>query len=365
LSNLGTADAAGITVVANPKGTPAMKILGIDLGTASTKSASTLLDTETGELERTTIPTTIDCFIQLFSTTRPDRVVVEPTPSTGLIVDLCQAMNLEIVVANTRDGAWKNRNSKTDKRDADLLARLSASGQLQTVHIPARDVREWRSLITFRQHLVRSRTRIKNHIKGLLRNEFIVTHRLWNPLGFTMLRLLAKPLAACEGEEIWRGQLHLELMRFKETQDHLKTVESRLDAMGRASKDVTILTEIDGVGMRLAEALVATLDDPLRFKGRKQVAAYIGLCPRVEQSGDRTFHGRITKAGNSQLRALLVEVAWLGIKREPWMRGIYEQVMHDDKNRKQRAAVAVARRLLIKCWAKLRDHHRSPNQHAA
>jgi sugar (pentulose or hexulose) kinase len=80
-----------------------MKILGIDLGTTSTKSTSTLLDTETGELQRSSFPTSTDAFIQLFNVTRPGRVVVEPTPSTGLIVDLCQAMKIEIVVANTRD----------------------------------------------------------------------------------------------------------------------------------------------------------------------------------------------------------------------------------------------------------------------
>lgn len=337
-----------------------MKILGIDLGTTSTKSASTLLDTETGELQRSSFPTSIESFVKLFNANRPGRVVVEPTPSTGLIVDLCQAMDIEIVVANTRDGAWKNRTSKTDKRDADLLARLSASGQLRTIHVPERDVREWRSLIAFRHHLVRARTRIKNHIKALLRNEFVSTRQLWNTLGLTMMRLLAKPLHACDSNEIWRGQLHTELLRLKQTQDHMNVLETRLDQMGRKSSEVKLLTEIDGIGPRCAEAIVATLGDPLRFKSRKHVAAYIGLCPRVEQSGDRTIHGRITKCGNTLLRSLLVEVAWLGVRRDSWMREIYEQIARGDTNRRKRAVVAVARRILVKCWAMLRDLKKPP-----
>jgi transposase len=175
-----------------------------------------------------------------------------------------------------------------------------------------------------------------------------------------MMRLLAKPVAACESNELWRGQLHLELVRLKQTQDHMKIIEERLDMMGKISVPVNLLTKIDGVGMRCAEAIVATLGDPGRFKNRKQVAAYIGLCPRVEQSGDRTVHGRITKCGNSLLRTLLVEVAWLGVRRDTWMGEIFDQIARGDKNRKKRAVIAVARRLLVKCWAMLRDLNKPP-----
>jgi transposase len=332
-----------------------MKILGIDLGTSSTKSAATLLNSETGELQRTSFPTVIEEFIKIFELLTPDMVVVEPTPSTGLIVDLCQALSLKILVANTRDGAWLNRNSKTDKRDADLLARLAASGQLRTIHVPDRDVRDWKSLIAFRQNLIRARVRIKNHIKSLLRNEFIPNRKLWNPLGMTMIRLLSKPLIACDSEELWRGELWVDLNRYFEIQHHLQIVDNRLNALGSQSREVQLLLTIPGVGARLAEAVASTLDGASRFKNRKHVAAYVGLCPRVEQSGERLIHGRITKSGNTILRSLLVEVAWLGIRRDDWMRGIYEKVRRGDPGRTSRAVTAVARRLLIRCWAMLRD----------
>ncbi len=133
-------------VVAKPQGTPAMEILGIDLGTTSTKSVSTLLDTETGELQRSSFPTSTDAFIKLFNAARPERVVVEPTPATGLIVDLCQAMKIEIIVANTR-GAMVHGKIVRAKRTSET--QISSHGyrpavRLRSIHIPDRDVRECR-----------------------------------------------------------------------------------------------------------------------------------------------------------------------------------------------------------------------------
>lgn len=113
---------------------------------------------------------------------------------------------------------------------------------------------------------------------------------------------------------------------------------------------------IPGVGPRLAEALVAVIDDPGRFRNGKQVACYVGLTPRQYQSGSQDRQGGISGAGNHWLRSLLVEVSWLGRHSNPWMREVYERVCGGKASRKKIAIVAVARRLLIRCWAMLRDH---------
>ncbi len=65
---------------------------------------------------------------------------------------------------------------------------------------------------------------------------------------------------------------------------------------------------------RLAEQLVALIDDPSRFRSGKQVASYLGLVPRQFQSGQMDRHGRITGHGNRLARSLLVEVSWLGLR---------------------------------------------------
>jgi transposase len=92
--------------------------------------------------------------------------------------------------------------------------------------------------------------------------------------------------------------------------------------------------------------------------GVPQVGSYIGLTPRQYQSGTMDRQGRISGHGHKHLRSLLVEVSWLGLQYNPWMRELYERVQRGSPARKKIAIVAVARRLLIRCWAMLRDETR-------
>jgi len=341
-----------------------MIILALDLGSTATKTAATILDTESAAIQRTSFATTPDQILKQLDTHRPQRVVLECTRGSGWVVDLLRGAGVaEVQVANAKDPAWQNRTSKTDGRDADLLARLSATGQLRTVHVPERAVREWRILIDFRHRLVAARTRIKNHIKAILQQQGIPSGKLWNATGMTSLRVLAKPLAACDPEELWRGELAIDLARLHEADLHVATATNRLDRLIDACPAAQELLKVDGLGPRVVEAAVATIDDPLRFKNQKDIGAYTGLAPRVLQSGGTMRHGRITKAGDRVLRAMLIQVVRVGVRRTDWMRSIYTTCKRGDPGRDKRAVVAVARRVGVRMWAKMRDHRRAhPDQ---
>ncbi len=112
---------------------------------------------------------------------------------------------------------------------------------------------------------------------------------------------------------------------------------------------------------------MATLGDPHRFKSRREVAAYAGLVPRQFESGTMSRQGRITGAGQKLLRALLVEVSWLMKRNNPALYTIFEQACRGSRTRRKVAIVAMARRLLIVCWAMLRDETdwRAPEQASA
>ena len=99
----------------------------------------------------------------------------------------------------------------------------------------------------------------------------------------------------------------------------------------------------------------AITDDPHRFGNGRQVGCYAGLTPRRWQSGESDRQGHISHAGNGLLRQMLVEIAWLGVRHKTWMAQVYEQVRRGSDKRKKIAIVAVARRLLVKLWAMLRD----------
>ena len=83
--------------------------------------------------------------------------------------------------------------------------------------------------------------------------------------------------------------------------------------------------------------------------------SYTGLVPRLYQSGSVMQLGRITKAGNKLLRSMLVEVSWICVKYNDWARQTYHRLKRDTSSRSRIAIVGVARRLLVRCWALMRD----------
>jgi transposase len=115
------------------------------------------------------------------------------------------------------------------------------------------------------------------------------------------------------------------------------------------------LRTVPGVGPRTAEVVAAHLDNPRRFTKGKQVSAYAGLVPRQFQSGESDRRGRITKRGPAILRKLLVECAWAMLRYNAWARAVWSRLTRGGTTRKKPAIVALARRLLVRCWAMLRD----------
>jgi transposase len=335
-----------------------MKILSLDLG--KYKSVGCEYERESGQHRFRAIGTTPAALEQLVKEVKPDRVVIEVCNIAGWVCDSLRGMGVEVQVANTSDDAWRWRKvkKKNDRGDALKSAQLSAVNQLREVHIPTIEVRQWRALIAFRQQLVKRRSKVKNHIRDLLLSEGQILPRgakCWTQLGVAHLEAMAKPLSDVGMNELWRGQLHIELRELREVQADLQLAEEKLDAIAKVDPRVALLRTIPGVGPRLSEAIVALLDRPERFHKASEVSAYIGMVPKQFDSGESERHGRITKHGSRVVRALLVEVAWAGMRYNPWVRQTYQRISGGKKSRKKIAIVAVGRRLLVRCWAMLRD----------
>jgi transposase len=336
-----------------------MKILALDLGKYKTVGCDYESESGAHRFQRScTTPAALQKMVQEVN---PDRVVIEVCSIAGWVCDLMGTMGIEVQVANTSDDAWRWRKvkQKDDRRDALKAARLSAVNQLREVYIPAQEVRQWRALITYRQQLVRRRTRIKNHIRDLLLREgqiLVRGNKCWNELGIELLTSLARPWGEVGMTELWRGELHEELQQLKLLQACLATVEEKLNAIGKADARVQLLRTTPGVGPRLAEAIVALLDEPKRFRKASQVSGYIGMVPKAFDSGESERRGHITRQGSQLVRSLLVEVAWAGLRHNAWVRQTYQRLSGGKKARQKLAIVAVGRKLLVRCWAMLRDN---------
>jgi transposase len=296
----------------------------------------------------------------LIASCRPDRVVIEMCPPAGWVGDLILMVGVELQLANTSAPAWRwsNTKRKTDRDDALRLAQLSAMNQLPQVPMVERTVRQWRALIRYRHHLVRRRTQIRNHIRALFDREGVALPKgrlCWTLGGVAALREQSRSYDSLEEGELWRGELACELDALAAADEILDRTERKLDAIQQVHAKCQLLQNIPGVGPRLAEIVVAVLGDPRRFSSAKEVGSYAGLTPRQYQSGDSDRQGRISRQGNGLLRAMLVEVSWVSLRYNDWARAVYERTRRGSPARKKIAIVAVARRLLVRCWAMLRD----------
>lgn len=335
-----------------------MRILALDLG--KNKSVFVCCVTGGGDREFGKVATDPRSIHDLLVKHGPDRLVIEAGPAAGWVHDLGEALGMEVQVANGNDERWrwKQVKDKSDRKDALKLQTMSEMECLPTVHMPTAAVRQWRSLIEYRHALVSRRTAIKNNIRSIFERQGLrlaAGHAAWTRAGWKELEKEALEGSASGADQLWRFELHCELEQMEGVERQVDEVEKKLEDLAQANEQVKRLQTAPRVGPRLSETVVAVLDDPHRFKNDRQVSCYAGLTPRRWQSGDSDRQGHISGAGNRLLRSLLVEIAWLGVRANTWMRQVYENVRRGSEKRKKIAIVAVARRLLVKLWAMMRD----------
>jgi transposase len=337
---------------------PADAILAIDLG--KYKSVACCHQPATGEERFTTLETTRAELRMLIAKMQPAVVVIEACLLAGWVHDLCEELTVRCLVANTASEAWKFKHlkRKTDKDDALRLAQLYRLGQLPTVVLPPPEVRQWRSLIACRQTWVGRRVAVQNRIRAFFVAQGLPAPRgarAWTETGLAGIATQAKPLAECAADELWRGLLELAITEYRQVSALVAEAEAKLDTLGKQSAAVILLQTAPGLGPRTAETVAAYLHDAARFTSSKQVSAYSGMVPRQHQSGEIDRRGRITKRGPALLRKMLVECAWCMLRYNAWARGIYLRLTGGGQRRKKQAIVALARKILVRCWAMLRD----------
>lgn len=292
-------------------------------------------------------------------TRQPVKLVVfEACSQAGWVHDLCEELKLPALVASTTGSAWqwKRVKRKTDRDDALKLARMAAVGEIDGVPVPPRAVRQWKSLIGFRKRLVSERVRIQNRIRGLLTCQGLpapIGARAWTAAGLAGIGQFAQPLPDCGSDDLWRGELDRSLERLRVQEEHIRLVETKLDLIAKSDSRVSLLESVPGVGTRTAEVIAVHLPDPKRFRTAEEVSAYAGLVPRQYQSGETDRRGHITKRGPRLLRAAMVECAWCSLRYNRWAKETWLRLQSNGLSKKK-AVVALARKLLVRCWAILR-----------
>lgn len=198
---------------------------------------------------------------------------------------------------------------KTDRRDAEMLARLHRAGELEAVHVPRAEDEAVRDLTRAREDAKAAQTRARHQLKGfLLRNGIGYAGKTaWTPAHVRWLASVKLPEAVSQ-------------LVFQEYVAAVTVAGERVERLDQALRDtvagwrlypvVQALQTLRGVQLVIAATLVAEIGDIGRFDNPRQLMAYLGLTPSEYSSGPSTRRGGITKCGNSHARRMLTEAAW-------------------------------------------------------
>jgi len=243
----------------------------------------------------------------------------------------------------------KERFTKTDHIDAQVIARELKDGRLQSIHVPDVKREQLRSLFRRRNNLVKNYRKIKSLIKGQLLNqgidvpcEFDNSHwshnfRDWlDNLEFTYLTA--------------RMTLdsHMRYFRFVDQELRDVSTELRRYCKEHYKKDYMLLRSIPGIGGIVACGIICELGDLRRFNSIKHLAGYVGLALGIHQSGDNLRNTGITRRAHRLMRSYFIEASWQAIRTDPIMQAYYRK--HLGKNVKS-VIVKVARKLLSRTLA--------------
>jgi len=275
-----------------------------------------------------------------------DEVALEATGNSDAIANLLTPLVGRVVVSNpSKTRAIAEAKVKTDKVDARILAQLLAADFLPPVWLPDDRIRSLRRQVTRRAHLVRQRTRIKNQVHAILARNLAPTPPVSDLFGTTGRHWLGRQqLPADERTSV---QALLRQLDFHGSELAIVDKELALEAL--SDPMVARLMTIPGVDAIAGISIVAAVGDFSRFDDAARLVAYVGLNPKVRQSGNSApVHGRISKAGRAQVRGVLVEAAWSASRAPGPLRAFFRRI----KARRgfQTAIVATARKMTVLAW---------------
>ena len=345
-----------------------MLTAGIDIGDRSSQIC--VIAEENGEvivLERTEITTNKVSISRCFSTRSPMVVAMEVGTHSPWMSRIIEECGHEVLIANSRKIKFiYDSDDKTDATDSEKLARVARADPklLYPIKHRKQDVQSMMSLVRSRDVLVGARTKLINHTRGVIKShgERLPScsaerfHKYLEQIPEGLKPALHPVMESIEGLTLKIGSLEREIQRvskerFPETKN---------------------LQQVGGIGPVTALAFILTIEDPYKFSNNRKVGKYLGMIPKLDESGESSPQLKITKAGNKYTRTLLICCAHYIMGRfgpdSDLRRHGMNIAARGGKNAKKKAAVAVARKLsvlLLSLWksgAEYQPFHKNEQQ---
>jgi transposase len=280
------------------------------------------------------------------------QVVYEAGPTGfGLARALRRAGLPTDVIAPGKTPQPANPDAKTDRLDCRKLAEFAEKGLLTPIAIPTEEEEADRQVLRLREQVTKKRRRVMQQIKSLL-----LMHGIPQPAG---LKDWTKAGIAALADLDLSPQLRLALDCLVEELLHLtalrEKVRSAVKEMSRQkhhrAKERRLRTH-PGVGETAAMAFLTEVYQPERFEDAEALTKYVGLAPRVRQSGQTRREGPLMKTGRGTLRALLVQASWKWIALDAGALEVFNRLWRNT-GKKQKAIIGMARRMAVNLWCML------------
>jgi transposase len=298
-------------------------------------------------VDETSTPTDYENLRKYLKRGYPDceiRVIYEAGFQGFWLHDLLEADGMDCVVTPANKVTQEKDNRvKTDKIDARRLARNLESGDYSSCYVPDRELREDRQLSRTLTQIQRTIIATKNRIR-----RFFDFHGLngdlpagrWYDTYYRKLGelKLSAPLQRC---------LDVYLHLLSELQGLEKSLLGQLRQLARKDRyrdSVSLKQSCPGVGWLSAIRFTLEWAESSRFRSDKHLGSWLGLTASEHSSGESVRRGHITRQGNSQVRAWLIECAWTSVRKDPAMLDKFRRVWKSSGSKKK-AIVAVARKL--------------------
>jgi transposase len=247
------------------------------------------------------------------SLVKSDRVALEVTGSCWEVARILGPHVERVVVVSPDEAGITQARAKTDRLDARTLARLCWSGELESVWMPDERCRVLRRRLARREQLVHARSRAKNEIQAVLGRRLQGRPPCSDLFGVKGRRWLAGLEFPVEEREcVDAGIRQIEFL-----DSEIAAVERLIAQQALTWPEIRRLMTVPGVNLICAASFMAAVGDPRRLWTSRKLVAYLGLDPKVRQSGDAPARsGRISKRGSAAARWALVEPAW-SVARQP------------------------------------------------
>jgi transposase len=265
------------------------------------------------------------------------------------------AAGIECIVVHAGDvpGSDKEKKNKTDKVDAVRLARHYAAGLLEAIYVPDEELQKERNLIRFRKKLIGDLNRSKNRVKSLLKFQgIIIPENMDNPNWSNNFILWVEEQVA--KDSLLRDTVELMLEEVKLQRQLLLKTERKVRALMSGVKYAAkqkLLMSVVGIGPITSTLFLLEVGDIKRFKNFDCLNNLIGFYPGSNSSGEKDIDTGISSRKHKQLRSMLIEAAWIAVKKDPAMLEAYEQLTKRMKGNE--AIIRIARKLLRRMRAVL------------